>query len=181
MCCLCVSGSIFGSKSGSSNVFDKRSAAALLAAAKISYESMSKAKSVARGEMEKRSKEAWSTKKRAREAIEHVGSVEERVRVEGRGGIKVGFLGRIVGNIGERNLFGVDRVDNSSAVLASLNAVELNDKGNVVLGGGLGENGGGSGSFGRQMVPVVDEKPIAILGPYVQNNHPRDGNGGSFQ
>lgn len=183
MCSLCVSSSIFGSKSESKSiVFDEKSAAALLAAAKISYESMSKAKALARIEAEKRSKEAWSTKKRAREAIENVSSIEERVKVEG-----VGFSGRIVGNVGERNVFGIDRVDNSSAVLASLNAVELNEKEKVVVGGkgsgmlGVGENGGGSGGFGRQMVTVVDEKPIVVLGPYVQNNRLRDGNGGSFQ
>ncbi|KAK1386327.1 hypothetical protein POM88_024062 [Heracleum sosnowskyi] len=172
VCCLCDSSSIFGSKSGSSNVFDKRSAAALLAAAKISYECMMKAKSVARGEMEKRSKEAWATKKRAREAMENVVGVEEKVGSEG--------FGRVLGNVGERNVFGVDRVDNSSAVLASLNAVELNDKGNVVGGGGLGANVENGGGFGRQIVPVVDEKPIASLGPYVQSSNPRDGNCGSF-
>ncbi|KAL8116948.1 uncharacterized protein LOC141668591 [Apium graveolens] len=184
VCCLCVSGSIFGSSEdkNKNNVFDKRSAAALLAAAKISHESMSKANMVAKVEAEKKAKEAWSTKKRAREAIEHVASVEERVRVEGNVGFD-GGLGRIVGNVGERNVFGVDRVDNSSAVLASLNAVELNEK-EKVGGGGLGangENGVGSGGCGWQVVQVVDEKPIAILGPYVQNNHLRDGNGGSFQ
>lgn len=160
-------------------MFDKRTAAALLAAAKISYESMSKARVVARGEAEKRSKEAWSTKKRAREAIEHVAGIEEKVRMEGSL-VFEGGLGRIVGNVGERNVFGMDRVDNSSAVLASLNAVELNEKEKVV-GGGMGANGENGGGFGRQMGPVVDEKPVAILGPYVQNNHLRDGNGGSIQ
>lgn len=173
----------------------------MLAAAKISYDSMSKAANAAKAEAEKKSKEAWSTKKRAREAMEHVEFVEETLKKESRGvvdGLGSGSnLNRIVGNVGERNLFGdgirMDRVDNSSAVLASLNAVELNEKeqggkGNVLLGVGLvpiGENGGlnGSGSdgFGRQLVSVVDEKPIAVLGPYVQNNHPREGNGGSFK
>ncbi|KAL1831888.1 hypothetical protein ACET3Z_001539 [Daucus carota] len=185
VCPLCNSPPVF--RVTKNEVIDKKSAAALLAAARISYDSMCKAKAVARAEVDKRGKEAWSTKKRARDAIEHVASIQERLKVESRGVGFGGNLSRIVGNVGERNLFGdgvrVDRVDSSSAVLASLNAVKLNDKeqeqksskGNVLMGGGLmpaGENGGVSG---------IDEKPSAVLGPYVQNNHPRDGNGGSYQ
>lgn len=150
-------------------VIDKKSAAALLAAARISYDSMSKAALVARTEAEKRSKEAWSSKKRAREAIQHVAVVEEENLNKGCKGVVGTDFDRIR----------MDRVENSSAVLASLNAVELNDKEVKDVGGILLL--GGSDGFGRQLVPVVDEKPVFVSGPFVQNNHPRDGNGGSYQ
>ncbi|CAA2959486.1 uncharacterized protein LOC111411774 [Olea europaea subsp. europaea] len=71
--------------SGNSEVYrviDKTAAKTLLAAAKIAAASMSKAAVAARVEAERRAKEAAFTRKRAREALEHVAYlvVREKVR-----------------------------------------------------------------------------------------------------
>lgn len=189
ICPLCTAqfSPIFGWKSGGSKgEIDKKSAAALLAAAKISYDSMSKAASFAKLEADKKVKEATFTRKRAKEALDHVANVSEKFGIEGNGVMGFG------GNVGERNLF--DRVDNSSAVLAAFNAVELREKGKqdgvvngngmlgvgmVSLGVGANVNGLSNGN-GREMVPVVDARPITVVNPFAQNGHPREGNGGAF-
>ncbi|KAL1802158.1 hypothetical protein ACET3Z_030805 [Daucus carota] len=189
ICPLCTSqfSPIFGWKSGGNQgEIDRKSAAALLAAAKISYDSMSKASSIAKLEADKRVKEANSTRKRAKEALDHVAFVVENLRVEGN--VRNGVMG-LGGNVGERKLF--DRVDNSSAVLAAFNAVDLREKGRqdgVVNGNGLlgvgvvpmGVGGNGNGN-GREVVPVVDARPITVVDPFVQNGHPREGNRGPLQ
>ncbi|KAL8155651.1 uncharacterized protein LOC141665318 [Apium graveolens] len=199
ICPLCTAqfSPIFGWKSGGSNGgIDRKSAAALLAAAKISYDSMSKAACVAKLEADKKVKEANFTRKRAKEALDHVANVSEKLENEAIVG-NVGSVGNGVigfgGNVGERSLF--DRVDNSSAVLAAFNAVDLREKGrqdggvngNGMLGVGMvsmgvGGNGNGlSNGNGREVVPVLEARPIAAVYPFVQNGHPREGNGGVFQ
>lgn len=185
---------IFGWKSGSKGEIDRKSAAALLAAAKISFDSMSKAASLAKLEAEKRVKEANFTRKRAKEALDHVAFMSEKSENEGNGMMGFGENGNmIVGNVGERNLF--DRVDNSSAVLAAFNAVELRENGkqdggvngNGMLGVGIvpigvgGNVNGLSNGNGREIVSVVDARPIAVVDQFVQNGRPRKGNGRSFQ
>lgn len=55
------------------HVIDSKSAAVLLCAARIAAASMEKAVLVARIEEEKKAKEAAAARKRAREALEHVG------------------------------------------------------------------------------------------------------------
>lgn len=57
---------------GEYRVIDKKAAKVLLAAARIAAVSMSKAAVAARAEAERRAKEAAFTRKRAREALEHV-------------------------------------------------------------------------------------------------------------
>lgn len=57
---------------GEYRVIDKKAAKILLAAARIAAVSMSKAAVAARAEAERRAKEAAFTRKRAREALEHV-------------------------------------------------------------------------------------------------------------
>lgn len=193
ICPLCTAqfSPIFGWKSGGSKgEIDRKSAAALLAAAKISYDSMTKAASFAKLEADKKVKEANFTRKRAKEALDHVANVSEKLVIVGNVGNGVMGFG---GNVGERNLF--DRVDNSSAVLAAFNAVELREKGrhdgvvngNGMLGVGMvsvgvpGSVNGLSNGNGREMVPVVSARPITVVNPFVQNGHPREGNGGAFQ
>lgn len=184
---------------------------------------MNKAAAGAKAEAEKRVKEAAITRKRAKEAVEHLASIETKEKLvkmgigsaefSGSGNHRSGIGNRIVTNVGERNLFGdrnrMDRVDSSSAVLAALNAVELREKEklvvveseNVVSGGGSSDaalmevddnaqnNGTGnekkSGDLGLDLVPVLNVEPIAVLNveqqQYVQNDHAREGNGGSQQ
>ncbi|WCJ26846.1 hypothetical protein M5689_008634 [Euphorbia peplus] len=64
-------------------VIDKEMAGVLLCAAKIAACSMAKAEVVARGDAEKRVKEAAVCRKRAREALEHVALVARRMEGEG--------------------------------------------------------------------------------------------------
>ncbi|KAL2536909.1 uncharacterized protein Fot_18300 [Forsythia ovata] len=168
-------------------VIDKTAAKILLAAAKIAAASMSKAAVAARAEAERRAKEAAFTRKRAKEALEHVAYLVVREKVRKKeaallispeesgpsGGENVAHLGG-GGNVGhlsggivqvtrenytninnsnsarsenvdsgvrpvvvveeKTNSTGnVDRVDNSSQVLAALNAVELRE--NEKMGG----------------------------------------------
>lgn len=190
ICPLCTAqfSPIFGWKSGGSKgEIDRKSAAALLAAAKISYDSMTKAACVAKLEADKKVKEANFTRKKAKEALDHVANVSEKLENVGNGMMGFG------GNVGERSLF--DRVDNSSAVLAAFNAVELREKGrqdggvngNGMLGVGMvsmgvgGNVNGLSNGNGRDVVPILDARPITVVNPFVQNGHPREGNGGAFQ
>lgn len=82
---------------GGGKAIDKRAALMLLCAAKIAAASMSKAMVVARAEAERRVREAAMSRKRAREALEHVSSVvaKEKARkykdglVEGSGSVHV--------------------------------------------------------------------------------------------
>lgn len=143
-------------KTGNSNscrVIDKTAARVLLAAARIAATSMSKAATAARTEAERRAKEAAFTRKRAREALEHVThlAAKEKVRrkeillvsseVLPSGGGNVGSVVVKRENIGGNANSGVvatplpgvvknqrenlERVDTSSEVLAALNAVDL--------------------------------------------------------
>ncbi|KAL3515866.1 hypothetical protein ACH5RR_022768 [Cinchona calisaya] len=63
---------VSGNNAGDCRVIDKKAAKILLAAARIAAVSMSKAAVAARAEAERRAKEAAFTRKRAREALEHV-------------------------------------------------------------------------------------------------------------
>ncbi|CAA3015594.1 uncharacterized protein LOC111384862 [Olea europaea subsp. europaea] len=175
-------------------VIDRTSAKILLAAAKIAAASMFKAAVAARAEAERKAKEAAFTRKRAKEALDHVAYLVVREKVRKKeagilispevpgpsGGENVAHLGgggggdKSGGNVGhlggggvrvsrenytnakntigarsenvnggvppvvvmeeKTNLTGnVNRVDNSSQVLAALNAVELRE--NEQMGG----------------------------------------------
>ncbi|GMG99810.1 hypothetical protein Nepgr_001650 [Nepenthes gracilis] len=75
-------------------IMDQRSAKALLAAAKISASSMSKAAALAKSEAERRVKEAALARKRAKEALEHVALLSARERIKRRevvGEVEVSF------------------------------------------------------------------------------------------
>ncbi|KAL3538344.1 hypothetical protein ACH5RR_001710 [Cinchona calisaya] len=111
---------------------------------------MSKAAVAARVEAERRAKEAAFTRKRAREALEHVVYLvakEKLKKKEGSTGIVPGVLrpvgggkgGVVVANVSRNNGDGngngngnVERVDGSSDVLAALNAVELRERRKMV-------------------------------------------------
>nr|GMD48400.1 uncharacterized protein LOC109181789 [Ipomoea batatas] len=135
------------SNSNSCRVIDKAAARVLLAAARIAATSMSKAAMAARTEAERRAKEAAFTRKRAREALEHVThlAAKEKVRrkevllvsshVRPSGGGNVGSVVVNKGDIGrnatplpvvvKNQRENLERVDTSSEVLAALNAVDL--------------------------------------------------------
>lgn len=133
---------------GSFREIDKNSARILLAAARIAAVSMGKAAVAARAEAERRAKEASFTRKRAREALEHVACLVNREKLENlkkkdnlsggvsgsgklglqdSGGAAVSAVNAEQNNpVGNRSV--VERVDGSSEVLAALNAVELKEK-----------------------------------------------------
>ncbi|KAM0014465.1 putative transcription factor C2H2 family [Helianthus debilis subsp. tardiflorus] len=98
--------------------------------------SMSKAEAAAALEAERRAKEAAYTKKRAREALDHV------VRLMGRDkrNVSVSVNNNINGNVNNGVTVGpvvvegnvVNQVDDSNEVLEALDAVDLKDNGVVV-------------------------------------------------
>lgn len=117
----------------------------LLAAAKIAAASMSKAAAGARAEAERRAKEAAFTRKRAREALEHVAFLVAKERMRRRDVLQAEFSGS--GNavaqernhrgltataVVEQNRIGIrrglDGVDGPSEVSARLNAVGLRER-----------------------------------------------------
>ncbi|KAI7731203.1 hypothetical protein M8C21_011634 [Ambrosia artemisiifolia] len=113
-------------------VIDCGASRLLLAAGKIAAMSMGKAEVAAGMEAERRAKEAAYTKKRAREALDHVvrlmgrekRNVSVNVNVNGNGN---GNVNNVVGNVV------VSKDDDSNEVLKALNAVELKDNGGVVV------------------------------------------------
>lgn len=141
--------------SGEYRVIDKKNAKILLAAAKISAVSMSKAAVAARAEAERRAKDAAFTRKRAIAALEHVAYLVAREKLKKKerlgpvDGVSGGGSGIMVRNSGNRNNSTVGNVnpasmrlgvvredggvgnaargDGSSDVLAALNAVELRE------------------------------------------------------
>nr|GMD43841.1 S-antigen protein [Ipomoea batatas] len=155
-----VDAKIGNGNSNSCRVIDKAAARVLLAAARIAATSMSKAAMAARTEAERRAKEAAFTRKRAREALEHVThlAAKEKVRrkevllvssqVRPSGGGNVGSVVVNKGDIGrnatplpvvvKNQRENLERVDTSSEVLAALNAVDLT--GNEGLQGFEGHN-----------------------------------------
>ncbi|KAK9076914.1 hypothetical protein SSX86_005249 [Deinandra increscens subsp. villosa] len=140
-----------GSRKGG-RVIDCNAARLLLAAGKIASMSMSKAEVAAAMEAERRSKEAAYTKKRAREALDHVVRLmgkEKRNAVES--GRKIVHLSSNNNNNNNSNNNSnsvvavmppvvvvdanvVNKVDDSNEVLKALNAVELKDNGVQVPG-----------------------------------------------
>ncbi|KAK6143823.1 hypothetical protein DH2020_024171 [Rehmannia glutinosa] len=162
-------------------VLDRESAKKLLAAAKIASASMNKAAVAAKAEAERRAKEAAFTRKRAKEALEHVAHLvmKEKLRkkeagLAGSGGgvvINAGGVrmergnnvnvstsyrnGSAVSVLGRSTV--VDRVDNSNQILAALNAVELKE--NEKTRGGITPQDVRSG------VPlIVDHAPMDVDG-----------------
>lgn len=113
---------------------DRDSARVLLAAARFSAFSMGKAAVSARNEAERRAKEAAYTRKRAREALEHVAYLVGKEKAKRR---DRPLVLEISGN----------SVDGPSEVSARLNAVGLREKERVNLDKGL-QNLGGEENLG---------------------------------
>ncbi|KAA8536690.1 hypothetical protein F0562_029168 [Nyssa sinensis] len=184
---------------GNCRVIDKKTARVFLAAASIAAVSMTKAEVAARAEAERRAKEAAFTRKRAREALEHVAFLmakeklkhkELSVGASGSGnvviqgntrkggttnsvGVAAGAAAAAVQNrIG--NQHGEDGVDGALEVLASLNAVELRER--EISHGFRAQNAGsGPPNNGVPMGMEDNERlrvnPVPRAGaPYVQNH-----------
>ncbi|XP_071729742.1 uncharacterized protein [Rutidosis leptorrhynchoides] len=144
---------------------DVGAARLLLAAAKIAAMSMNKAEVAAAMEAERRSKEAAYTRKRAREALDHV--VKLMVKEKRNFGVvksnnsykKVINPNNSIVVFGDSNVGNVDNVvndktDASSEVLeAALNAVELKENGVVVEG--VVNEGQSNGVVGMEADDVV--------------------------
>lgn len=125
-----------GGNNGEYRVIDKKAAKVLLAAARIAAVSMSKAAVAARAEAERRAKEAAFTRKRAREALEHVAYLVAKEKLKKKEfaaaaatPTPVEVLGAATrgGGVRVTNAGNVERVDGSNDVLAALNAVELRE------------------------------------------------------
>ncbi|KAK4378791.1 hypothetical protein RND71_000653 [Anisodus tanguticus] len=165
LCPLCVNPNIllFNLKKGkdvgldsnegarNSRVVDMKAAKVLLTAAEIAAGTVNKAALAARVEAERRAKEAAFTRKRAREALEHVAYLTARDKMKKKdvlplplplppsngpalvGGGNVinrggdGCLSMVVAAVPleEQNVVNADRLDGSSEVLEALNAVDL--------------------------------------------------------
>uniref|UniRef100_A0A5B6YQ91 Uncharacterized protein n=2 Tax=Davidia involucrata TaxID=16924 RepID=A0A5B6YQ91_DAVIN len=169
---------------GNCRVIDQKAARVLLAAARIAAVSMSKAAVAARTEAERRAKEAALTRKRAREALEHVSFLvaKEKLKrkelptgVSGPGNVGVAATPAAVQNrIGNQR--GADGVAGAAEVLASLNAVELRER-EISHGIRVREQNAGSGPPNNGMAMGVEDNerlrvnPVSQTGaPYVQND-----------
>lgn len=125
-----------GTRTGG-RAIDNNAARLLYAAGKIAYMSMNKAEVAASTEAEKRSKEAAYTKKRAREALDHVVYLmvkEKRIAVENRKIVNANNTVpappvAVVDASAVNN-----KVDASNEVLEALNAVEIKEKGRQLQG-----------------------------------------------
>lgn len=119
----------------SGRAIDKNAARLLLAAGKIASMSMNKAEVAAAMEAERRSKEAAYTKKRAREALDHVVKlmgIEKRNVIESskkafnvNNSVVVMPMVMVDANTVNKN----NKLDASNEVLEALNAVELKETG----------------------------------------------------
>lgn len=127
-----------GSRTGG-RAIDSNAARLLYAAGKIASMSMNKAEIAASTEAEKRSKEAAYTKKRAREALDHVVYLmvkEKRIAIENKKVVnsavatQAAVPAAVVVDGGAVN----NKVDASNEVLEALNAVEIKEKGRQLQG-----------------------------------------------
>ncbi|KAI3496488.1 hypothetical protein L1887_38852 [Cichorium endivia] len=127
-----------GSRTGG-RAIDSNAARLLYAAGKIASMSMNKAEIAASTEAEKRSKEAAYTKKRAREALDHVVYLmvkEKRIAIENKKVVNSAVATQAAVppaaavDVGAVN----NKVDASNEVLEALNAVEIKEKGRQLQG-----------------------------------------------
>ncbi|KAF3654684.1 hypothetical protein P3S67_019130 [Capsicum chacoense] len=198
LCPLCVNPSspVFSLKKGKEvgfdneegRVVDMKAAKVLLTAAKIAAASLNRAALAARVEAERRAKEAAFTRKRAREAIEHVAYLTAREKLQKKDVVPLlhsngpGFVGGNVINRGgnqcqsmvlaalpaEEEIVGnADRLDGSSEVLVALNAVDLKGKSPIT-----GLPAGKSGSaMAAEMNGVAMETPSSATRGELVRNH----------
>ncbi|KAJ8529665.1 hypothetical protein K7X08_036500 [Anisodus acutangulus] len=130
-----------------SRVVDRNASKVLLTAAKIAAGTVNKAALAARVEAERRAKEAAFTRKRAREALEHVAYLTAKDKMKkkdvlplphsngpalvgggnviNRGGDRCLSMVVAAVPLEEQNVVNADRLDGSSDVLEALNAVDL--------------------------------------------------------
>ncbi|CAI9101383.1 OLC1v1038693C1 [Oldenlandia corymbosa var. corymbosa] len=123
-------------RSGDYRVIDKRNAKILLAAAKISAESMSKAAMAARTEAERRAKDAAYTRKRARVALEHLAYLVAKEKIKKRPSSASGVrVGATVG-VGNGSTVGNSGSNRSNGAVGSLNPAAV-----MRIGGGAKDEG----------------------------------------
>ncbi|PWA63564.1 hypothetical protein CTI12_AA349030 [Artemisia annua] len=140
-------------ESDGSRCIDKEAARLLLCAGKIAANSMSKAEVAAGMEADRRAKEAAFTKKRAKEALDHVVKLMaiEKKKNSKKIIVASGGFNKIVDYNSSVVVVKDKKVDESGVVLDAMNAVELNK-----------ENGKGSGVMdldgvnGKDSGTVVD-------------------------
>ncbi|MCD7449963.1 hypothetical protein HAX54_002680 [Datura stramonium] len=197
LCPLCVNpnASIFSLKKGKdvgldnedARVVDMKAAKVLLTAGKIAAATVNKAALAARVEAERRAKEAAFTRKRAREALEHVAYLTARDKLKkkdvlplpsdspalvggnviNRGSNQCLSMGATAMPLEEENVVIADRLDGSSEVLVALNAVDLKGQ-NPILGSPAGNNGS---AMDVEMNGVAIVTPSsAIRGELVHNS-----------
>lgn len=170
-----------------SRVVDMKAAKVLLAAAKIAAGTVNKAASAARVEAERRAKEAAFTRKRAREALEHVAYLTARDKLKKKDVLQLpsngpgSGYGNVINRgsnqclsmvvapvpLEEENVMNADRLDGSSEVLVALNAVDL--KGQNPILGLPGDNNGSAMDVEMNVVPMVTPSS-AIRGELVQKH-----------
>ncbi|XP_004230357.1 uncharacterized protein [Solanum lycopersicum] len=197
-CPLCVNPNtpLFSLKKGrevglgneESRVIDMKAAKVLLAAAKIAAGTVTKAALAARVEAERRAKEAAFTRKRAREAIDHVAYLTARDKLKKKdilqypsNGPGLGYgngsnrgsnqcLSMVVAALPleEENVMNAERLDGSSEVLVALNSVDL--KGQNPTLGLPGENNGSAMDVEMNGVAMVTPSP-AFRGGLMQNHN----------
>lgn len=157
---------------------DVGAARLLLAAAKIAAMSMNKAEVAASMEAERRSKEAAYTKKRAREALDHVVKLMVKEKrnvgiVESNSSYKkvcnVNNSGVVIGNGNVGSVANVvnDKTDASSEVVEALNAVELKENGVAVES--VVNEGQGNGVVGMEVDVAVNGKDVGVNSSIVEN------------
>ncbi|PSS08456.1 Anti-sigma-I factor RsgI like [Actinidia chinensis var. chinensis] len=156
---------------------DKKTGKVLLAAAKIAAASMSKAAVAARVEAEKRAKDAANTRKRAREALEHVAflvakeklkrkdlvsvEVSKNQKAGNGGGSRVGGIAKLALVVAEQSQMGPNEVS------ARLNAVGLKEK-EGLQGFGEQNNGAVKGVENNERLRVSSGSNVG--GSLIQNN-----------
>lgn len=123
---------------------DRKMAVVLLCAAKIASASMGKAVIVARADAERKVREAAMARKRAREALEHVGYVLARERVRRKEEEVSGS-----GNIGIKEK---ERIRNLGSMVKAENSIEVPN-----MGGALTQRRESLNGFVRQMSMVKNE------------------------
>lgn len=196
LCPLCVNPNtpVFYLKKGKdvglgneeSRVVDMKAAKVLLAAAKIAAGTVNKAALAARLEAERRAKEAAFTRKRAREALEHVAYLTARDKLQKKDVLQLpsnaqaSGCGNLINRgsnqclsmvvaavpLEEENVVNADRLDGSSEVLVALNAVDL--KGQNPMLGLPGESNGSAMDVEMNGVVMVTPSS-ASRGELVQN------------
>ncbi|KAI3445480.1 hypothetical protein Pfo_002145 [Paulownia fortunei] len=125
-------------KSEECRVMDRDSAKKLLAAAKIASASMNKAAVAAKAEAERRAKEAAFTRKRAKEALEHVAylvmkdkSRKKEAALAASGEVAGSGLGRVGGNVGFNGV--KVKSENNINVCSNRNGIVASSVGPVIV------------------------------------------------